>query len=296
MDLKLLIWELVANRLVAEHKTLKVPKPGNNIKSKKRRGRQNKKRPDTDDSSSDEETDSNDFAKTARAVALVLKGKEMSSVDCDFMWKGMPFGYQMFPEPKQSKQSPPGQAARKYSCGNDKKKQKLKKLNHESIEIVAMARSTVPKGEKTTINPPKESRCYLDSGATCSMYFSRQAFVPGSLHVCDTRPILLADTSEIRANMSGDVILEFPKEDDGPTVILRITGCFYVGKLADKGVTSIFQAETVELKIEPKTLFLAEVFVIVKTRASTSCLLLNNMNTLWFQSTVRKALGPGTKE
>jgi hypothetical protein len=37
MDPKLLTWELVANRLVAEHKTQKVPKPGNNLKSKKRR-------------------------------------------------------------------------------------------------------------------------------------------------------------------------------------------------------------------------------------------------------------------
>jgi hypothetical protein len=52
-------------------------------------------------------------------------------------------------------------------------------------------------------------------------------------------------------------------EDGSPTVILRITGCLYVedlglniisvGKLADKGISSIFRAETVELKIEPKT-------------------------------------------
>jgi hypothetical protein len=35
--------------------------------------------------------------------------------------------------------------------------------------------------------------------------------------------------------------------------------------------------------------------VIVKTRASKSCLLLNNMNTRWFQSTIRKTLGPGTR-
>jgi hypothetical protein len=68
------------------------------------------------------------------------------------------------------------------------------------------------------------------------------------------------------------------------------------GKLADKGITSIFRAETVEHKIVPKNLFLAEEFVIVKTRASTSCLLLNNMNTLWFPSTIRKTLGPGAYE
>jgi hypothetical protein len=55
-----------------------------------------------------------------------------------------------------------------------------------------------------------------------------------------------------------------PKEDSSPNVLLRITGCLYVeglgynlisvGKLDDKGITSIFRAETVELKIEPKTL------------------------------------------
>jgi hypothetical protein len=77
------------------------------------------------------------------------------------------------------------------------------------------------------IDPPKNSRCYLDYGATCSIFFSRQAFVPGTLRVCDPRPILLADTSEIRANMSGDVILEFPKEDGSPAVILHISGCSY---------------------------------------------------------------------
>jgi gag-polypeptide of LTR copia-type len=75
MDPKLLSWEFAANRLVAEQKTLKVPKPGNNLKSKRRKGRQNKSRPDKDDSSSDEETDSKDFAKIACAVALVSKAK-----------------------------------------------------------------------------------------------------------------------------------------------------------------------------------------------------------------------------
>jgi hypothetical protein len=45
MDPNLYTWELVANHLVAEHKALRVPKPGNNLKSKRRKGRQNKKAP-----------------------------------------------------------------------------------------------------------------------------------------------------------------------------------------------------------------------------------------------------------
>jgi hypothetical protein len=91
MDPKPLTWELVANRLVAVLKTLKDPKTGNNLKSKRRKGRQNKKRPDKDDSSSDEETDSKDFSKIARAVALVLKGKKCHQsiaifVDTQAIW------------------------------------------------------------------------------------------------------------------------------------------------------------------------------------------------------------------
>jgi hypothetical protein len=113
--------------------------------------------------------------------------------------------------------------------------------------------------------------------------FSRHAFVPGTLQVCDPRPILLAATSEIRANMSGDVIMEFPNEDGSLIVNLRITGCLYVkdlgynlisvGKLADKGITSIFRAETVELKIEPKNPIFGKKIVIAKTRVSMSSLL-----------------------
>jgi hypothetical protein len=66
--------------------------------------------------------------------------------------------------------------------------------------------------------------------------------------------------------MSCDVVLEFPKEDGSPTVILRITGCLYVevleynlisaGKLAGKGNTSILRAGTVDLDIEPKIFIL----------------------------------------
>jgi hypothetical protein len=105
--------------------------------------------------------------------------------------------------------------------------------------------------------------------------------------------------------MSSDVVLEFPKEDGSPTVILLITGCLYVedlgynfisvGKLADKGITSFFGQRRWNLILSRKTLFFAEEFVIAKIRASTSCLLLNNMNTHWLPSTIRKKLGPGTK-
>jgi hypothetical protein len=176
-------------------------------------------------------------------------------------------GTACFLNPSNPNNRLPDKLREKYMVdSSDRKEQKPKKLNQESIDIVAMACSTVPKAEQTTIIPPKDSRCYLDSGASCSTFFSRHTFVPGALHVCDPRPILLADTYEISANMSGDVILEFPKEDGSPTVILRITSCWYVedlgynlisvGKLANKGITSIFRAETGELKIEPKNLIL----------------------------------------
>jgi hypothetical protein len=126
----------------------------------------------------------------------------MASVNCDFCGEAGHVGNKCFLNPSNPNNRLPDKLREKHLiASSDEKKQKPKKLNHASIEMVAMARSTVPKAEKTTINPPKDSRCYLDSGATCSIFFSRQAFVPGTLRLCDPRPILLADTSDIRANM-----------------------------------------------------------------------------------------------
>jgi hypothetical protein len=134
MDPKLLTWELVANRLAAEHEPLKVPKPGNNLKSKRREGRRNEKRPDKDDSSSDKETDSKDFANLARAVALVLKGKEKSSVDCDFCGKAGHLGTKSFLNPSNPNNHLPDKLReRLLVASSDETKQKPKKLNHESI-------------------------------------------------------------------------------------------------------------------------------------------------------------------
>jgi hypothetical protein len=62
-------------------------------------GRQNKKRPDKDDSFPDEEVDSRDFANLARAVAMALKGKENSSVECDFCGKAGHLGTACFLNP-----------------------------------------------------------------------------------------------------------------------------------------------------------------------------------------------------
>jgi hypothetical protein len=120
MDPKLLTRELVANRLVTEHKTLKVPNSGNNLKSKKRKGRQNKKLPDKDDSHSDEVTDSKDFAKIARAVAFVLKGKEMSSVNCDFCGKAGHLGTACFLNPSNPKNRLPDKMREKKIASSDK--------------------------------------------------------------------------------------------------------------------------------------------------------------------------------
>jgi hypothetical protein len=119
-----------------------------------------------------------------------------------------------------------------------------------------------------------------------------------------------ADTSEISANMSGDVILEFTEKDDGnPAVILRITGCMYVedlgynliavGKLADKGITLIFRAETVELKIEAETHILGK---RIRDREDASLYVLPSPKqyehtlVFIFQPARRMTLEPGTKE
>jgi hypothetical protein len=158
MDPKVLTWELVTNRLVTEHKTLKVPKPGNNLKSKKRKGMQNKNARTNMQTSFDEETDSKDFLKIARAVALVLKGTAMSSVDCDFCGKAGHLGTACFLNRSNPNNRLPDKLREKLMvASSDKKKQKPKNLNQDSIETVAMARSTVPNAEQTTINPLKDS-------------------------------------------------------------------------------------------------------------------------------------------
>jgi hypothetical protein len=113
----------------------------------------------------------------------------MSSVNCDFCGKAGHLGTKCFLNPSNPNNHLPDKLRETLLvASSDEKKQKPKKLNHESIEIVAIARSTVPKAEKTTINPPKDSRCYLDSGATCSIFCSRQTFVPGTLRIRDPRP------------------------------------------------------------------------------------------------------------
>jgi hypothetical protein len=102
-----------------------------------------KKRPDKDDSSSDEEADSKDFANLARAVALFLKGKEMSSADCDFCGNAGHLGTACFLNPSNPNKRLPDKLFEKLMvASSDKKKEKPKNLNHESIEIAAMARST----------------------------------------------------------------------------------------------------------------------------------------------------------
>jgi hypothetical protein len=129
MDPKLLTWELVANRLVAEHKTQKVPKPGNNTKYKKRKGSQNKKRPDKDHSSSGEEIDNKIFANLARAVALVLKGKEKSSVDCDFCGKAGHLDTACFLNPSNpNNRLPDNLREKRMVASSDDKKHKTRSL------------------------------------------------------------------------------------------------------------------------------------------------------------------------
>jgi hypothetical protein len=153
-------------------------------------------------------------------------------------------------------------------ASSDKKKQKPKKLNQESIEIVAKARSTVPKAAKTTKNPPKDSRCYLDSGATCPIFSPDKLTSPALCMRAIRAPSYLRILLKQAPICPVTSFWNSPKEDDSPTVILRNTGCLYVedlgynlisvGKLANKGIASIFRAHTVELKTEPKPLIIGK--------------------------------------
>jgi hypothetical protein len=91
-----------------------------------------------------------------------LNSKEKSSVDCDFCGKAGHFVTACFLNPSNPNNRLPDKLREKRMvASSDKKKQKPMKLNHESIEIVSIARSTVPTAENRTRNPPNETRCSL---------------------------------------------------------------------------------------------------------------------------------------
>ena len=108
--------------------------------------------------------------------------------------------------------------------------------------------------EKTTIVPPKDQGTYADSGATVHCFYSESSFVPESIVECETRTVMLADNTSIKASFCGDVILPFDHADIRLKRALYIPNLGYnlvsTGRLADNGIESHFRRHDVRLMLE----------------------------------------------
>jgi hypothetical protein len=123
----------------------------------------------------------------------------------------------------------------------------VKKSKGRKVEI---AGATV---DRTSVNAPKDLSSYIDSGDTAHVFHNPRMFMPGSLAVCESRTISLADKSEVHATHSGEVVLPFENAN------IRLTGVYFVpdlgfnlvsvGRLADKGITTSLNKLCVTLHV-----------------------------------------------
>jgi GAG-pre-integrase domain len=107
--------------------------------------------------------------------------------------------------------------------------------------------------DRISVNVPKDLSSYIDSSATSHVFYNPRVFVPGSLSVCESCTIALADKSEVCATHAGEVVL--PLENAN----IRLTGVYFVpdlgfklvsvGRLADKGITSTFKQGFVNFQV-----------------------------------------------
>jgi GAG-pre-integrase domain len=119
--------------------------------------------------------------------------------------------------------------------------------------LTRLLASTSAQDNPSPDNPRKDVYSYIDSGATSLVFHNPRVFVPGSLSVCESRSIALADKSEVRATHFGEVVLPFENAN------IRLTGVYLVpdlgfnlasvGRLADKGITATFNKGFVTLQV-----------------------------------------------
>ena len=114
--------------------------------------------------------------------------------------------------------------------------------------------------EKTTIVPPKDQGTYADSGATVHCFYSESSFVPESIVECETRTVMLADNTSVKASFCGDVILPFDHANIRLKRALCIPNLGYnlvsTGRLADNGIESLFRRHEVRLMLEADQSFI----------------------------------------
>lgn len=260
MDPSKLTWEIATNRLVAEYKTVDLKPSTSEPRRKNRRRRKGKANKSV--AVSEETDDDLDVASIAQAVALAIKdeygkGRQM---ECTFCGKKGHTADRCYQNPENPSNTLPQKLRDKLlvaesskSEGAPKKAKKSSSSGEHHLEVLVMAKEEAC----TTVIPPevpgKDTRCVVDSGATVSLFHSVSAFVPGSLVTTAPRSIALADKRKMVADMSGDVVIPFKG------VRLTLTNCLYapdlgynlvsVGRLADKGISSVFDKTSVCLSL-----------------------------------------------
>jgi hypothetical protein len=127
----------------------------------------------------------------------------------------------------------------------------LRSRSHRSSAPIALPQtstllaSTSSQDNPSPDNPRKDVCSYSDSGSASVVFHNPRVFVPGSLLVCESRSISLADKSEVRATHVGEVVLPFENAKIRLTDVYLVPDLGFnlvsVGRLADKGITATFK-------------------------------------------------------
>lgn len=260
-----LTWDYVSTTLIDESNarhTADTKRSRSNKRKTKKKGKRNARHAtaDEDGSSSDE---SGDIHMATRALAMALGnlkgGNSNEKKDCDFCNRRGHTEANCFLNPDNPNNKLTPKMKERMMVSDDTKSRKKPSQGvcanggGSKVEIAGMAQCEYEKNiERTTVNAPKDCRTYHDSGATSHVFHSDDAFVTGSIVECEPRTVLLADKSSIITSKHGEVLLPFDNVNIRLTHVLYIPGLGYnlvsVGRLADKGIESLFRSKDVELR------------------------------------------------
>ena len=266
-DANELTWEYVTTTMIDEYNARHKLKPMSNKKGRRKSRRKLRRHQlasatDDDDSSIDESIDEK---RATRVLAAALHGtkkrsqKSRSEIMCEFCTKHGHIESQCYLNPENPNNRLPAKMKERMMMAdclnrnNNNKRESASKGRETKTELAGIILfGKALKVERTTLNPPKDFRTYYDSGATSHVFHSEDAFIPGSLHECDPRTVLLADKSFVKASRCGEVILPFEHVSIRLRSALLIPGLEYnlvsVGCLADNGIESIFREKDVILR------------------------------------------------
>lgn len=268
-DTSELTWDYVATTLIDEYNARESVSNNNNnsgssSKTKKKKNKSkfinNSLSVDGDSIDQGDDNDS-DIEKTVQAFSAALRSsinsKSTTVVKCEFCGKNGHIEDRCFMNPQNPNNKLTSKmlaamkstkSANKMSSTNNLNHQKGNNNNNSKVEL---AGSVV---EKTTIEPPKDSRTYADSGATIHCFFDKNSFVPGSLVPCGERTVEFADKTSSTASLWGQVLISLGNVNLRLNNVLHVPSMGYnlvsTGRLADHGIESLFRRNEFILQLE----------------------------------------------